>query len=241
MSLRSTPRFLLAVMLILFFVLVPFSAVFAATSTSSLTTLFATDNQYAGNMFNLTVLSANDVVINSFDVNINSDLHENTSVSVYYRLGGYSGYEANASAWTLVGTTSVATNGINVPTPISVGDFTLAAGQTYGIYITVDNYSMPYIRMYYTEGTTTYQDDYLKISDSIGRGTPNFSGITILERLWNGTIYYTVQPPTPTVSPVIPQTGDSSGSFLWLFGTAALLSSSIIIFLVRKHVYFHRY
>ena len=112
------------------------------------------------------------------------------------------------------GTTGVVTNGINVPTPISVGDFTLIAGQTYGIYITVDNYSMPYIRMYYTEGTTTYQDDYLKISDSIGCGTPNFSGITVFERLWNGTIYYTVQPPTPTVSPVIPQTGDSSGFFM---------------------------
>ena len=236
--LRFTVRFSIAAILSLFLIFLPFSAVFA-DATSSLTTLFAYNNQYAGNMFNVTALSADDIVIHSFDVNITSASGENASISVYYRLGGYAGYETNASDWTLAGTTSVVSSGLNTPTSVTVGDFTLTAGQTYGIYITVDNYQMPYIRMYYTNGTTSYQDENLKIFQSIGRGTPDFTGVIIQDRIWNGTIYYSVLSPTPTVTPTItppimPNTGDGSGAFVKIWAVLAVITGSIILMLQRK-------
>ncbi|GEM_PF-2185227 len=234
MAPRFRPRFLIAAMVVLSFIFLPSSFVVADTADSSLTTLFASDNQYAGNMFDLTVLAAHDIAIHSFDVNITSDYGKTAGVSVYYRLGGYAGYTSDPSAWTLAGTVNVVSNGLNVPTPVSVGDIILTAGETYGFYITVNNYHRPDTRMYYTEGTSSYQNDDLLLTGSIGRGTPVFTGIQTAGRIWNGTIYYSVYTVSAPVPTVIPQTGDCAGAFLLLWVSLAVFSASAIILLRRK-------
>ena len=69
-------------------------------------------------MFDLTVLSGFDIRIQSFDVNITSLAGENAIVfRLITGLAACSGYETDASAWTLAGTASVASKGLDVPTP----------------------------------------------------------------------------------------------------------------------------
>jgi hypothetical protein len=129
---------LLSAIMILALVFVPLST--GAASADSLTTIFASDNGYAGNMFDVTVLSDTDVIINSFDINIvKNGSSLNGLVSVYYRLGGYEGYRTDSSAWTLAGSATVVPMGVDNPTPLPIGGIQLTAGETYGFYVTVSD------------------------------------------------------------------------------------------------------
>jgi len=150
------------------------------SSSSTLTTTFASNNGAAGNMFDITAI--NDITINSFDVNMNSGITE--TVEIYYKTGSYVGFETNAGAWTLLGSTTVASAGINIPTPLnmSLGQ-NVTAGQTVGFYVTLTNNNIRY-----TDGTNSYSDANLTLTAGVGKTYP--FGSTFSPRTWNGNIIY---------------------------------------------------
>ncbi len=201
-----------------------------ATGTAasySITTLFNSATGFAGNMFDVTVLADTDKQVDSFDVNVRATYP--VTLSVYYREGGYAGYEYNESAWTFIGAATVSASSYNTPTHLPVGGVTLTAGKTYGFYITLENYHVSLMRFEYSYGSNTYTDENLQITCGIGRGGPVFTGQVTNDRTWNGTIYYS----DPSAAP-IPQTGDAAGRRLWLYVPLGMLCLSGLALLRKR-------
>src|SRR5690606_27607618 len=145
----------------------------------------ASFNEFAGNMFDVTAIGGEDVEIEGFDVNIDPGT---ALISVYYREGSYVGFENSSAGWTLMGRETVTSAGENMPTYVDVGGLIIPDGDTYGIYVTVTDY--PSTNMNYTNGNNSFSDTYLQVNTGIGKGNPDFTGATFLERSWNGTIHY---------------------------------------------------
>lgn len=163
-----------------------------------ITTLFAGGNQFNGNMFDVNIL--NNIIINDFAVHSDAATY---NYEVYYKTGTWVGYDANPSAWTLVGSANnIVGNGSGVPTLLNLNlSLPLTAGQTYAFYITNTAGTM-----YYTDGTAvgnvyTSNAD-MQILEGWGGGYPFTSPNT--PRVWNGTIYYSGT--TPCVSGRVPVT-----------------------------------
>ncbi|MBK8430899.1 MAG: tandem-95 repeat protein [Chloroflexi bacterium] len=151
----------------------------------NLTTLFTSGNSHDGNMFNVTALNST-LTLHAFDLNIDSTgLRE---VIVYYKEGTLVGSEQTPANWTLLGTFMVDAQGTNNPTFLdirSAGGITIPAGEEYGVYLSVTDTAL---NLRYTNGTTTYSDDYLSISSGTGNAYP--FGSFFSSRNWNGRIYY---------------------------------------------------
>lgn len=99
-----------------------------------LMTPFAENNSQDGIMFDIEAI--NDVTINFFSANL-CDVGP-YDMEIYYKVGTHFGFQGNAGAWTLVGsTTGLVTNGPDVPTliPINV-NIAIPAGQRYAFYVT---------------------------------------------------------------------------------------------------------
>ncbi len=223
-NLRRHLRFTVLLALLLAAVFLPAATGMAASQ--SITTMFASNLAYVGNMFNVTVLASADIQINSFDINLD-ETGKTGTISVYYRRGGYEGYESDASAWAFAGSAEVISQGTDNPTHLPVGGFTLTAGETYGFYITVTSFTFTGTYIRYTTISSTYADSNLQITCGIGKGNPDFTGDTYLDRTWNGTIYY-------SLVPFIPQTGDAAGRLLWLYVPLGLLSLGGLALLKRR-------
>lgn len=175
--------------------------VFGPSGLGSITTFFNSNNQFAGNMFDITNIGSNPITINSFDINLATG-GTNANVSVYYYPGTYVGHESSPTGWTLMGMATVNSMGTNVPTPLNVGGLVIPPGQSYGLYVTVSNYSAGTMR--YTNGTNVISNTEVSLSLGIGKGNPDFTGSTFASRSWNGTIYYDIgatPTPTPTETP----------------------------------------
>ncbi len=177
-------------------------------------------------MFNITVQSKDPVMITAFDVNLSRFLTTQTGIYIYYRDGGYEGFETDPSQWTLVDFSYVTPVGINQPTHIPIDGLVLLSGHTYGFYLTISDHDTNPIRMYYTQGSGEYEDENLLISCGVGTGWPMFSS-AFDSRIWNGTVYY-----TPYTE--VPQTGDVLGRYLWLYIAAAALSVGTLLLLAIK-------
>src|SRR5690606_1510106 len=103
------------------------------------------------------------------------------AVSVYYRIGGDSGYETNPGARTLHDSGTMSGNAgshalINMGSPHN-----LDAGVTYGI-------DLNYNSQYTNTSTTTYSNSDLTLQAGVGLCSA-FGG-TNTPRVYNGTIYY---------------------------------------------------
>jgi hypothetical protein len=219
-------RLLSVVTLFLVVCLVPLTAWGAA---SSLTTTFASTAFMNGNMFDVTILSGSDQYITAFDLNLNSG--SSIPIDIYYREGGYSGHETTASDWTLVTSAVVTSAGMDKPTPVSVTPLLLAAGKTYGFYITV-NGPTTVSALRYIYGNNTYADDNLRITCGTVNMMPEFAA-AVPNFTWNGTIYYT-DSLTPPASADPPQTGDAAGNRLWLYGLGAVTAGVAALLLIRR-------
>lgn len=161
--------------------------------TKSLTTTFTSDNQFAGNMFDVEVIGSQVVTIQGFDLNLVGGA---STISVFLREGSHVGFENTSAGWTLAGTASgLIPQDLGSPTPLDIGGIVLEPGKIYGFYITVTSY--PSASMRYNNGADVYSDDHLEITTGIGKGTPDFTGATFSPRIWNGTIYYTTSEPVP--------------------------------------------
>jgi hypothetical protein len=162
-----------------------------------ITTTFGSNNNFAGNMFDLTTFD-NSLLITGADLNLNA-LGSNAVVSLYTRVGSYSGFESSSLGWTLQGQESVLSMGNNNASFFDFTDFVLNANTSYGIYFTVTDYNSSGVHMLYTNGNNSYSNTDLKLDLGVGKGDNDFTGSTINSRTWNGTLYYnTTSVPEPS-------------------------------------------
>lgn len=171
---------------------------------TALTTTFTSENGCDGSMFD--IIADDDITIINFDQNIYSGGDQPKNVRVYYKTGSYVGFEMNAGAWTLLGSTSVASLGDGIPTPLNIGGLTIMDGESYGIYIDV---AAEGHGNNYTNGRNTYFNPQLSIVAGTGLcGT--FGSVSVnANRIWNGTVHYTYD---DTVVPTLTLLPDSSPS-----------------------------
>jgi hypothetical protein len=171
-----------------------------STRADSLTTLFAANNGQNGNMFDLTAKT--DLTISGFDINLWNETGSNPPclVEVYWKPGSFRDSERTPSAWNLLGSATVTSEGLDVPTPLPIGGLSMLAGQTNGIYITttcpVFFGSLEYTDLHSNGAMDTYQNDNLRLDWGVGVAYPFGSGNPDIfsPRVWNGTVYYEVVP-----------------------------------------------
>lgn len=164
-------------------------------NAGSITTLFAQNNGFAGNMFNVTTF-ANSLTITGLDVNLSNAGSSGNLISVYTRSGSYSGFESNSAGWTLEGTVPVTSAGQDAATFVDIPDFTLTASSLTGFYVALSNYGSG-SSLQYTNGSNVYVNTDLQLNLGIGKGNPDFTGATIANRTWNGTLYYDLNSAVP--------------------------------------------
>ncbi|MDD2882915.1 MAG: PEP-CTERM sorting domain-containing protein [Rhodoferax sp.] len=181
---------------------------FSVAQAGAISTTFVSDNSKRGNMFDIHVTNA--LTINSFEVNLATGLSKD--IFVYYKAGTRVGFETNSGAWTLLGSDSVTSSGSDIPTFVDLADLSLAIGD-YALFVTTDGTTTSAIR--YTNGTTTFSNADIAIDAGVGTAVP-FDGNINPDRIWNGTINYTLD------GNVVPEPGT-----LALFG-AALAGLSVL-------------
>jgi hypothetical protein len=153
----------------------------------SITTLFASNNQFAGNTFDLQ--ASVPLRITGFDVHLVAAGGTHT-VAVYWRPGTANGAQGSAAGWTLLGTDAgVVSSGANNPSSVNVGGLTLTPGQVYGIYVDLQSYPSTSLR-YTNGGPTVFSNADLSLTTLHGKGNPAFTGTNFFPRQWNGTVYY---------------------------------------------------
>ncbi len=150
----------------------------------SLFITFDGGNVQNGNMFDITTVSSG-IIIQGFNCNIVS--MGTMEFEVYFKSGSYYGFENSPSDWTLLGTDSVASNGVENPTYVNIGGLSIASGETYGIYISITNG----FNLEYSGGSLEVSDDYLTFTSGTGNAYP-FSTI-YSPRIWNGEIIYAIE------------------------------------------------
>lgn len=156
------------------------------TGCDSITTTYSSNNGLAGAMFD--VIADSNLVINGIYTNLSvaSGVFE-----IYYKYGSRVLYLQNPTAWTLLGSASVVSAGIDVPTFIPIAmNITMNAGDTVAFYVTNTNGGSSGLK--YTNGVgsgTLYIDNgALKIFEGNGITYP-FNSL-FADRVWNGTINY---------------------------------------------------
>src|SRR5690606_1001292 len=161
-------------------------------TSGSLTTLFATNNGGSPNwtvMYDLTV-GPNDIEITDLDVN--TDASGAFNLDLYTLVGTYVGNETNAGAWGSPVTSGTGSGaGTDQPSnAVLASSVILSANTTYGIAIVMD------VDVNYTNGTGCPGNqcyDNADLSLSLGTSVAGFfSGSVFANRVWNGTINYTV-------------------------------------------------
>lgn len=163
------------------------------TGASVINSTYARNNGQRGVMFNLNAI--NDVTILCFDMNLYAGTTAN--YEIYYKTGSFAGFENNAAAWTLVGsTTALSSLGLDVPTPIPIMvNINIPAGQTYGFYVTNTTGG----GTSYTDGpainTLLASDANLTMTGGVGKSYP--FGLSFNYRNVNAHVYYVPYNPLP--------------------------------------------
>lgn len=156
----------------------------------NLMTSFATTSSGLGaQMFNVKSLSSKDLEIRKFDIHMTAG---KKTIEVYYRPGGYEGFENDPSEWTLLGSQLTIGKGQNQKTELKIGGLVIPAGETYGIYITISDYVLGQgITFPVNENDhNTYSDEKLSISPGLMRFGGYFGEVSRTDTVWEGVIYY---------------------------------------------------
>jgi hypothetical protein len=161
-----------------------------ATGGGSLTTLFAQNNNFAGNAFD--IVAQTDLTVVSFDINLDS-IGQPYTIEVWTRPGTANGNEQNAG-WAMLGSAVVVGNGIDVPTPLPVGGLAMTSGQTTGVIISCVQCVTGVGGFHYTNGgPNIYSNADLDIITYSGI-SPFPPASVFFPRQWNGTVYYDFDP-----------------------------------------------
>lgn len=164
------------------------AAVRGDITPQQLSTFFPGGNGNTGTMFD--VIPQKGIVIDSLTFTEFTSASGTYVMRVYYKEGTYVGFNNNPGAWTTIGDYSVTSAGNNAQLKFDIDDTRLAAGKTYGMYITI--ISGPSNSVAYTNGNNTYSDANLRIETGIGTGAL-FPATFNNPRSWNGTIHYKLQ------------------------------------------------
>ena len=195
--------------------------------TGSLTTLFATDNNFAGNTFDLEVIGADSLMITGFEVNLDG-AGNNEVIDVYWRLGSSVGVENDPASWTLLGSAPVVSAGIDMPTPVALGGLQLDPGQVYGIYVDLSSFvnGSTSSLLYTNGGPNIFANAELQLTTNTGQSDPAFNS-SFFPRQWNGTVLYDIvaNGPPPQEIPTLGTMG---------LALLALLLAACAVFLVRR-------
>ena len=182
-----------------------------SASGNSITTTFAGNNQFTGNMFDIAIGSSS-INVTGLDVNVDTG---SMTIDVYITPGTFVGNTTNPAVWTLVSATAVTGLGEGVETPVAVTPFTLSAGTTYGMYVTVDENVNVAPHIYYSTGSNTFSnaDLTLTLGDGIG-GLFGSLGV-FPSRTWDGEIDYNLVSNAPEPG-------------AWLFASAGLAALAVL-------------
>lgn len=170
----------------------------------TLSTGVPTNGGGEGAFFNVTT-NSQVITITGFE----STLVGNVNARIYYRPGGYQGFENTAAGWTLLGSQNIAGGSGFIQTlyPVSVGNVVVPANQTYGflIYVGFTGTGTQAVRID-TSSAVTVNDANVTVyaGDSSYGGnffTP-FDG-SIAARAWRGSVIYSLGDLTK-VAPVAP-------------------------------------
>lgn len=154
------------------------------TGDTFLTTLFAEDNGFAGNSFDVQAYTPLTIV--GFDINLQIG-DPNHTIDVWMREGTADGFEMVAAGWTLLGSDVVVPAGTDLPTHVNVGGLYMEAGDTVGFVITTQAYT----GIRYTDGgPNTYTNSDMGIVTFRGLSDGFPSGSVYAYRAWNGTVHY---------------------------------------------------
>ena len=159
-----------------------------ATGDGSLTTMFASDNNFAGNSFDITATVGIEVV--GWDINLDTVVPQWT-VDVWTRAGTANGYEGVADGWTLLGSEVVVGAGVDQPTHLDIGGLVVTAGETVGVIITAHEAVSGTGGFNYTNGASqTFSNADISVTTFRGLGD-GFPPTSIFDdRMWNGTVHY---------------------------------------------------
>ncbi|MBS1725781.1 MAG: PEP-CTERM sorting domain-containing protein [Armatimonadetes bacterium] len=167
---------------------------------------------YGGSLFNFTNDSATDLLLTGrFDLNLSGAGGSSNSYQVYTKSSALSGQETDASAWTLLGTSAVASsNPQGSFTTIDVGNtFVVGAGQTIGLAVFLatgpdSNGNFPSDGFIgYSSGAHSYSDGTATISTGLTKGYRGgfdpgvdqlFDVDTFSPRSWSGRVEYAPVP-----------------------------------------------
>lgn len=159
----------------------------------SLTTLFASNNNFRGNTFDIENIGADPVTITGWDVNLDNP-GATATIDIYWRTGTCDGFQGNPAGWTLLGSdVAVTSAGDNNPSAVTMPPFTIQPGELFGIYADVAFYNATTHMMYTNGGPTTFSNSELSLTTYYGQGDPAFTS-SFAYRQWNGTVYYEIVP-----------------------------------------------
>lgn len=159
-----------------------------APTPNSLTTYYASDFGYGGVMFDLT--PAVDLEVTAFDVNLSG--RDFQTIDVYYTVGSSFGVEEDVQAWTLLESVLVNGKGTDNATnvPLSVQAPVFLAGQTYGIYLDLQNVTATNTLRYTNAPSTSYANAQLELLTNCAKAAGGVGAPTFSPREFNGTVYY---------------------------------------------------
>lgn len=187
----------------------------AQNSGHDVMTLFASNNGFAGNMFD--IKPKTDIELNTLYINTSST--GTVDLEVWWRNGSHQLFTNSQTGWTLLGTFSVTGQGQDNETQVSLAgaaEKVFNAGSTYGIYVNQTNYAVsPGIR--YTNGEGVYSNNYLSIESGVGKGDGGFAGSTIADRIWNGRIAYSTPEGTDSLSTTFAAGNRAAGNMFNVF------------------------
>jgi hypothetical protein len=163
-------------------------------ATGYLTTMFASNNSYRGNTFDIENTGSVEITITGLEVNLNNTSSTNT-IDIYWRTGTSVGFESNPAGWTLLGSdTAVVSAGDDVPSSVTMPAFTIQPGELFGFYVDLASYGAGTSLQYTNGGPTTFSNSEISLTTYYGKGDQVFTGGTYTYRQWNGTVIYDFVP-----------------------------------------------
>jgi len=163
----------------------------AGATCDSLNTIYGYTYLNYGAMFDV-VAKKDNVMLD----HLNANIKNGTIVYyIYYKTGGFFGYETQPLAWTLIDSVSVTSNNTltinNEPTVIPIDlNLNLNQGDTVALYLE----ALVLTKVYLTTTTTPWGNEYVSdsaISISIARSIYQSFGVPFsTPQIWNGTVSY---------------------------------------------------
>lgn len=146
------------------------------------TSLNSTIN-FNGTMFDL--IANDSIVVDSFDVKINSTGNQN--VEVFYKSGTHLGFENDPLSWSLLGTANVNVVDPNAWTSVPLGNLSISQNDTVALYVRMQNTGAT---LSYSSVSAPQTHSTPALTMITGSGIAANFGTNYYPRDWSGGIYY---------------------------------------------------